>query len=364
MFLVSSYFFWSRSFFFSRFVLVSGAVITFSMVVLVRVLIDEIKNIKIFNKSFQKDVVLVGLSNLNKTIYKRLENDGEYNIVKTFTENKKVEDIKNYIETEKVYEIIQTDVGTDKDFDLELLDYCQTNNIQYNFIPGIIEFHSTLVDIKLLSNTPLISLKQTPLDGIGRVFKRLFDVCFSILALVLLSPIFLIVALLIKTTSKGPVFVSLKRVRLRSVFNIYKFRSMIDNAHQMKKDLMDKNERGDGPLFKMKKDPRVTRLGSFLRKTRIDEIPQFYNVLIGDMSVVGPRPHEPEEVLKYKKHHKKLLSIKPGITGMAQTSGASDLNFEDEVRLDTYYIENWSLWLDIKIIFKTVIVVFIGKGAV
>ena len=135
------------------------------------------------------------------------------------------------------------------------------------------------------------------------------------------------------------------------------------NTHNLRyTELANKNTRGtfgkDTPLVKIKDDPRVTRVGKILRKTSIDEFPQLFNVLRGEMSLVGPRPHLPEEVANYKKHHKFVLAIKPGITGLAQTSGRSDLNFEEEVRLDTYYIEHWSLWLDIIILFKTFAVIF------
>ncbi len=138
---------------------------------------------------------------------------------------------------------------------------------------------------------------------------------------------------------------------------------MIKNAEALKKDLMDKNERGDGPLFKMKNDPRVTKIGKVLRKTRIDELPQLINVLKGEMSLIGPRPHQPDEIAKYEKHHKKVLLVKPGITGVAQISGSSDLPFEEEVKLDTYYIENWTLLKDIYILIKTIIFAFKDKSA-
>jgi len=128
---------------------------------------------------------------------------------------------------------------------------------------------------------------------------------------------------------------------------------MVQGAHSLKPELAPYNERSDGPLFKMKNDPRITRFGKFLRKTSLDEFPQFFNVLKGDISSVGPRPHEPEEVNRYQKHHKKLLTIKPGVTGMAQVSGRSDLSFEEEVKLDAYYIENWSLLLDLQLLLKT-----------
>jgi len=138
---------------------------------------------------------------------------------------------------------------------------------------------------------------------------------------------------------------------------------MVDGAEKMKKELMDSNERAGGPLFKMVNDPRITRVGKFLRRTSLDEIPNFWNVLFGNMSLVGPRPHEPAEVEKYEKHHKKLLDIKPGITGMAQISGRSTLDFDEEAKLDTLYIETWSIKLDIIILFKTPLAVLFSKTA-
>jgi len=139
---------------------------------------------------------------------------------------------------------------------------------------------------------------------------------------------------------------------------------MVVGAEKMKKDLMEQNEREDGPLFKMKNDPRITKVGKFIRRTSIDELPNLINVFRGEMSLVGPRAHEPGEVQNYRDNHLKLLSIKPGVTGMAQVSGRSDLKFEEEVKLDIYYIENWGLMLDLRILLKTIKVVLFDKTAV
>ncbi len=143
---------------------------------------------------------------------------------------------------------------------------------------------------------------------------------------------------------------------------MYKFRSMVNDAHAMKKNILQYNERKDGPLFKMKNDPRVTKLGRYLRHLSIDELPQFFNVFLGQMSLVGPRPHEPEEVSQYQRGYKKLLTIKPGITGLAQVSGRSDLLFSEEAKLDIFYIENWSLLLDLVIFLKTPWIILKKKG--
>jgi len=205
----------------------------------------------------------------------------------------------------------------------------------------------------------LIEIRGTPLDGWGKVYKRVFDFIISLLLIIILSPIFLILGIIIKSSSRGSIFVALPRVGVKGkIFKTYKFRSMIKGAHQLKSKMMAYNERIDGPLFKMKNDPRVTKFGGWLRRTSLDELPQLFNVLKGEMSLVGPRPHEPEEVSKYQRGYKKLLTVKPGITGMAQVSGRSNLLFAEEAKLDVFYIENWSLLLDLIILSKTPIAIF------
>jgi lipopolysaccharide/colanic/teichoic acid biosynthesis glycosyltransferase len=139
---------------------------------------------------------------------------------------------------------------------------------------------------------------------------------------------------------------------------------MIENAEELKPLLTSQNERSDGPLFKMRDDPRITRVGRFIRRIRLDELPQFFNVFRGDISLVGPRPHQPDEIARYEKHHRKVLDIKAGATGLAQVSGSSDLPFEEEVALDSFYIENWTLWMDVRILFRTATKMFTDRSAV
>ena len=197
------------------------------------------------------------------------------------------------------------------------------------------------------------------------VGKRSFDIIFSLFFLLFFSPVFLVLSLLIKKDSrswKAPVFYISDRVgRNGKIFRMWKFRSMSLDADQQKKDL-EKQSHRDGPLFKVKNDPRITRIGKFLRKTSLDEIPQFINVLLGNMSVIGPRPHLQNEVEKYSDEQKRVLAAKPGISGLAQVSGRSDLSFEDEIFLDSYYTENSSFFLDMKIFCKTPLVLMFGKG--
>jgi exopolysaccharide biosynthesis polyprenyl glycosylphosphotransferase len=193
--------------------------------------------------------------------------------------------------------------------------------------------------------------------------KRLLDVGVSGLALIVFSPLLLLTALAIKLDSPGPVFFKQTRVgKWGRLFGIYKFRSMYTDAEKRKQELAAQNE-ATGPVFKMKRDPRITRVGRVIRKLSIDELPQLINVLRGDMSLVGPRPPLPKEVDEYEYHQRRRLDAVPGITGLQQVSGRSDLNFEQWVAFDVTYIEQQSLWFDIKILLKTIPAVLTGRGA-
>lgn len=195
--------------------------------------------------------------------------------------------------------------------------------------------------------------------------KRVVDMAVSGAALLALSPLMLATALLIKLTSPGgPVLFAQDRVGMNQRrFKLYKFRSMVPNAEQLKAQLAHLNEVADGPAFKMENDPRITPLGRFIRKTSIDELPQLFNVLKGEMSLVGPRPPLPDEVKQYRWLFRRRLSVKPGITCVWQVSGRSGVTFSEWMKMDKEYVENWSLWLDIKILFKTIPAVLFGKGA-
>jgi exopolysaccharide biosynthesis polyprenyl glycosylphosphotransferase len=196
------------------------------------------------------------------------------------------------------------------------------------------------------------------------VVKRVFDFLVSLLAITLLFPFFLIVAILIRLDSPGPVFFYQTRVgKNGKVFKMSKFRSMYLDAEQRKKELMENNEMEGGVLFKMKEDPRITRMGKFMRKYSIDELPQLWNVLVGDMSLVGPRPALPSEVEYYNPYQRQRLVIKPGITCIWQVSGRSEIPFIKQVEMDLEYIAKQSFYLDIILLLKTVPAVLKGKGA-
>lgn len=195
-------------------------------------------------------------------------------------------------------------------------------------------------------------------------FKRMMDIVLSVLAVILGSPIFLITALLVKVTSPGPIIFSQVRVgRYGRHFKFYKFRSMYIDAEARKAELLKLNESGDGVIFKMKRDPRITPIGRFIRKFSIDELPQLFNVILGDMSLVGPRPPLPSEVRTYTLEERKRLNITPGITCLWQVSGRSELPFSKQIALDKEYIASRSAWKDFLILLKTIPAILTGRGA-
>lgn len=222
--------------------------------------------------------------------------------------------------------------------------------------------------VHTFAGQPVVEIPKTPLDGWGAIYKRGFDIAGSLTLIILTSPIQLVTAIALFLEQPGNVFFFHERVgQGGKTYRHLKFRSMVRDAHKYRFDpeFLKKygNERQDGPLFKLTHDPRITRVGRIIRKLSIDELPEFYLVLMGHMSLVGPRPHLPGEVANYKPDQRRVLTIKPGISGMAQVSGRADLSFDEEVRLDMFYIENWTPWLDFIILFKTPLVVFIKKGA-
>jgi len=228
---------------------------------------------------------------------------------------------------------------------------------------GFLPARKSRIEYEEVGGTPFLRFTTAPTHPISLAVKRAFDLAVSIVALVVGAPLFLLIAIAIKLDSPGPVFFGQVRSGLNGRrFTLWKFRSMVVDAEAHLAKLRDKNEMS-GPVFKMRDDPRVTRVGRFLRKTSLDELPQFWNVLLGQMSVVGPRPPLPSEVDRYERWHRRRLSVKPGLTCIWQVSGRNEIDFEDWMKLDLAYIDQWSLWLDLKIVFRTIPAVLFGRGA-
>lgn len=247
----------------------------------------------------------------------------------------------------------------------KLILLAEQKGINVYLVPDILSARVKRFVFQDLGGTPLIKLKRTPLDGWGRVAKRLIDIIGAVFGIIIFSPFMLSTALAVKLTSFGPIIYRNLRVGENGKrFEVLKFRSMKNElstgknyggkkALAFERQLIKTHNTRSGAVYKIADDPRLTPIGGLIRRWSLDELPQFFNVLKGEMSLVGPRPHQPREVRKYKPWQKKLLTIKPGMTGLAQISGRSDLPFDEEARIEIYYLENWSLWLDITILIRT-----------
>jgi exopolysaccharide biosynthesis polyprenyl glycosylphosphotransferase len=217
--------------------------------------------------------------------------------------------------------------------------------------------------IRPVAGLPLLHVDHAELAGSKQVIKAVFDRVSAALALMLLAPLFVVIALAVRMTDHGPVFFRQIRIGKNGApFTVWKFRTMVIGAESRKAELLALNE-GNGALFKLRRDPRITRAGAWLRRRSLDELPQLFNVLLGNMSLVGPRPALPVEVAEYRDHMRRRLVVKPGITGLWQVNGRSDLSWDEAERLDLRYVENWSLALDLQILWKTLSAVIHGSGA-
>jgi exopolysaccharide biosynthesis polyprenyl glycosylphosphotransferase len=244
-----------------------------------------------------------------------------------------------------------------------LLHLCEQSGVRAQVVPDFFQMTRDQFQVEELNGIPLISKRAVAITGWNFVIKRVTDLLLGGLLALLLGPVMLIIALAIKLDTRGSVFYAQKRVgRNGKVFDCYKFRSMVDGADQMVDSLSAMNE-ASGPLFKVREDPRRTRTGRFLRRWSLDELPQLWNVLRGEMSIVGPRPNLPGEVAQYQEWHKKRLLVSPGITGLWQVSGRSDLTFDEMVLLDVYYVENWNVFFDFSIMLRSLPAVLRARGA-
>ncbi|MFA5644396.1 MAG: exopolysaccharide biosynthesis polyprenyl glycosylphosphotransferase [Patescibacteria group bacterium] len=378
--LVVALIFFQRELFSSRFIVLVAWILAIFYVSLGRTLIYWIKKIFYSYGVGVKNIILVGCSKTGDNLIKEFFNK-KYSGFKVI---KRVRDFsidtakelsmfitnfnkENLNKEERVDEIIQSDPNLSKIETLRLYDFANEHHITFKYVADLLEVKVLKTEVSEMAGIPIVEVKKTTLDGWGRIVKRIFDIFFSGIFIIILSPIIIITIILIKIDSHGPVFFT-RRDDGSFVFRVgqggepfryFKFRSMIPGTDSMRyNELSDKNIRKDGPMVKIEDDPRVTRVGRFIRRWSIDELPELFLVFIGRMSLVGPRPHLPEEVAKYEQHHKKTLTVKPGITGLAQVSGRSDLLFEEEVKLDVYYIENWSLLLDLSILLRTPLAVF------
>ncbi len=282
-------------------------------------------------------------------------------VAKLLYSDQALQEIEAMHRRERIDELLQADSRLPNDRVLNLVNLCEELGIKFIYLPSILETHRANVETDVIGSMPVIRLKTTPLDGWGKVVKRIMDIAVAILGLVLFAPVFVLIFLAIKLDSRGPIFFHQRRGSSFHNFEFYKFRSMYNELSEgtregdrVREELERQNVR-HGPYVKIKNDPRVTRVGRILRRSKLDELPQLWHILRGQMSLVGPRVHMIKEVQKFENQYKKIFVIKPGATGLAQINQFYNpqLPFEEEIKLDLFYIENWSLWLDIYIIFKT-----------
>ena len=274
-----------------------------------------------------------------------------------------LDNLSEIIESENVDEVIITLPWNYHRRILNVLRECARREVKARLVPDLFQMSLSRVEVGDLGGVPLVEIREIAFSPAALVLKRIIDLTISLIGLVVLWPVFLLIGIAIKIDSPGPIFFKQERVgEDHRTFQIVKFRTMRKGAEEELDDLLEVNE-ADGPIFKIRDDPRVTSMGHFLRRTSLDELPQLINVIRGEMSLVGPRPPIPEEVAHYKPWHMKRLSVPPGITGLWQVSGRSNLAFDEMVLLDLYYIEHWSPWMDLALLLRTVPKVMAREGA-
>jgi exopolysaccharide biosynthesis polyprenyl glycosylphosphotransferase len=364
-------FFFDQTIFPSRFIILAIWGLGILFVILGRFILREVQKYMLRHGTGLHKLVIVNGHGQNAHIIERVYKNRSYGY-EVVAELSHSSDLISQLESlyleGKIDEVLQANPTLTDDDNLKLVQFARGKGLEFSFVPNLFEAQRNSIEMHSVSGIPVIALKNTPLDGWGQVAKRIFDVVTSLFCLLITSPIFLLVAIAIKIDSPGKVIYSAMRGGKGRDFKFYKFRSMYSHlsvgdeyggreAEKIRQELWKTNDRGgaDGPFLKIKHDPRVTKVGRFLRRSKLDEIPQFWNVLIGDMSMVGPRAHVLDEVGKYRDRYRRMFSIKPGIFGMSQIAQVSwpDLPFEEEIRLNIYYIENWSLWFDVKILAKS-----------
>lgn len=374
---ISLYILFTQQLFDSRFLVLFSFLFAIAFLVLARLCSRIVKYLLYRARVGLRRVVIIGKGDLSTMIVQLLEQHSSYgyHIVGQYTGWGAKQ--KKEILTQSIDELIVLDTSLTRDDMVRLISFCHEHHIVFKYAADLFSAYASHSRIHPLEGVPIVELIRTPLEGWGSVVKRLFDVVLSLFFLIVLIPVFLLVACIIFCETGRPVFYKNERIGERGrKFFVYKFRSMYvkdctgpqfgargKQAEKKEQELIKKQNTRHGPIYKVADDPRVTPFGKLIRRLSLDELPQFLNVFTGTMSIVGPRPHQPREVEGYIEEHKKVFAIKPGVTGLAQISGRSDLSYEEEVRLDVFYIEHWTLFLDIIIFLKTPFVLFKRRKA-
>jgi len=375
--LVAMYIVFTQEPFDSRFLLVVSWFIGFFYLVIGRLLVRGIRLLLYRSGVGARQVILIGKGTIAETLLAAFREEKRlgYRVVTHIGElgSEEVTTLDRYT----FEEIIYTDTEH-TELAIALIEYANDRHVTFKYAADLLGTYFSKVSMYPIAGIPLAELKPTPLEGWGRVTKRVFDIMLSISILILTLPITLMSALIIVIETGRPVIYRNERVGVRGrTFFVYKFRSMYrqdstgvqfgesgKQALEREEELIRKKNVRMGPIYKIADDPRVTPFGRVIRRWSIDELPQFLNVLMGSMSVVGPRPHQPREVSQYRQEDRKIFVVKPGITGLAQISGRSDLSYEEEMHLDALYVKNWNLITDIIIVFKTPLALFRRRNVV
>ena len=374
---ITIYVFFALQKFDSRFVVLSAWILAMIYVGIGRILIRLVKRAcHSFGVGLRRTVI-IGQDNVEQTIKDELSDKPQlgYKVIGTFEhfDDTTAQALKE-LEPD---EIIFTDPKAREEEAVLAVEFASDHHITFKYSADLFSTIATNLSVSELSGIPIVELRRTRLYGWGRIGKRIFDFVAALILIILFSPIFLLSALIILLETGRPVIYKNERVgqngknlwlyKFRSMYQKYctgpQFGSVGEEALKKERELIATQSVKGGPVYKIKNDPRITRFGRIIRRFSVDELPQFFNVLIGNMSLVGPRPHQPREVAQYQKHHRIVFAIKPGVTGLPQISGRSNLSFEEEIKLDTYYIENWSVFMDLIILIKTPFVVLLRKGA-
>lgn len=343
-----------------RLILIYSLILSFAFVVVARWLLHAIQKLLYYTGLGVRQIMLIGNDNsITNFIVAELSANRRYGY--RIAAKVREDELGNF-DIVKLYHLHHFDeviVSTPNIPDnklLPILEFCENHNIVYKMVPNLFEVNTSHAQNLTFLGIPIVELIYTPLQGWGRIIKRIIDVFIATIAIIIASPFMLIIAILIKIESRGPVFYQHKRIGQDGKhFYLLKFRSMVYGADkQLIEMLRDPKMKAEFEKdFKFKNDTRVTRVGSILRKTSLDELPQFFNVIKGEMSLVGPRPIVEDEMDRYGIYQNKRHVVKPGITGMWQVSGRNDIAYDERIRLDSFYVENWTIWMDFSILFKT-----------
>ena len=363
-------FFFSQFLFFSRFIFGVAWILGLLFLIFGRMGVRALRNFAGSRGIGRSKIVLLGTGDIAKNVLPVLQKNSQLEILGVLSEKKivakKWETVKvlgSFADLEKVLtqsrpdEIFLAHHSESENQTPKLAKIAHTNHVRFHVFPDEIGLDLAAVSISTFGAFPIITLLANKIEGWGLVVKSLVDYAVAATAIVILSPLFLFLAFRIKKDG-GPVFYTSERIgKNGKPFPCIKFRSMVVDAEQKKTTLLEQNQRAGGVLFKIQNDPRITPFGAFLRKWSLDELPNLLNVLRGEMSLIGPRPHLPAEVQKYSKEDRRVLAVKPGITGFAQINGRSSLSFREEMGFEIFYLKNWNLWLDAIIFFKTLFLI-------